>query len=65
MELEAKGMNITLRIRYHKAVSSVQVYEAAYTYCPQSSNVMSSRTHIHPKKAIFKADTLRGVCKKS
>lgn len=63
MELEQMGINITLRIRYHKAVSSVQMYEAVYTYCPQLSSIMSSRTHVHPKRTVFKSNALRDACK--
>ena len=43
--------NLRLRIWPDKAVSSLSVYEAAYTYCPKSSIIVASRFNIdfHPQ----------------
>lgn len=41
--------SIRLRIWNEKAVSALSVYEAAYTYCPSSSTIVSSRFNIRFK----------------
>ena len=41
-----KFNNIRLRITHKKAVSSLSVYEAAYTYCPNHSLIIASRFNI-------------------
>ena len=38
--------NIRVRIWHKKAVSSLAVYESAYTYCPNRSVIVSSRFNI-------------------
>lgn len=40
-----------LRVRANKTVSSLSVYEAAYTYCPNSSMLVTSRHNI-----VFNSD---------
>ena len=42
--------NLRLRVWPKKAVSSLSVYESAYTYCPNSSTIVASRFNIdfHP-----------------
>lgn len=40
------GYDLRLRIRANLTVSSLSVYEAAYTYCPNSSMLITSRHNI-------------------
>ena len=37
---------VRVRIWPKKAVSSLSVYESAYTYCPKSSTIVASRLNI-------------------
>lgn len=38
--------NVRVRIWSKKAVSSLSVYESAYTYCPKSATIVASRFNI-------------------
>ena len=50
LENQEEFPNLRLRVWPNKAVSSLSVYESAYTYCPKSSTIISSRFNIdfHP-----------------
>ena len=46
--------NLRLRIWPNKALSSLSVYESAYTYCPKSSTIVASRFNIDFYSNFFK-----------
>ena len=50
LDSQSQLPNVRLRVWPNKAVSSLSVYEAAYTYCPKSATIVASRFNIdfHP-----------------
>lgn len=47
LELQ-KNIPIILRIRYLKAIPAIQIYEAAFSYCPKDSLFFTSRVNVAP-----------------
>ena len=50
LDSQSELPNVRLRVWPNKAVSSLSVYESAYTYCPKSATIVASRFNIdfHP-----------------
>ena len=46
LENNSEFPGVRVRIWPKKAVSSLSVYESAYTYCPRSSTIVASRFNI-------------------
>ena len=53
LENQGEFPNLRLRVWPNKAVSSLSVYESAYTYCPKSSTIVASRFNIDFHEDFF------------